>query len=105
MVGYRLSRCCRPRMGGRGERQTGSWESLVLPAPARLLPLLPTANSVMDVALLRVANFRNGQRPGTFVPSPGWSPMSPATRLQLLDFDRSASGFEFLLELLGVFLR
>src|SRR5688572_29140423 len=34
------------RACGRGERQIASWESLVLPAPARLLPLLPTANSV-----------------------------------------------------------
>ena len=31
--------------------------------------------------------------------------MEPATQLQLLDFDGRASGLEFLLELLGLFLR
>src|SRR5690606_20003711 len=45
MGSYRLWHlwAARPRPGG--NQGTASWKSLVLPAPARLLPLFPTADS------------------------------------------------------------
>src|SRR5688572_5771130 len=107
MMGCRLAAVGRTS-NGRGERQIASRKSLVLPAPARLLPLLPTVNSV-KVEHLRESFSTvlpgNGQRPGTFPPSLRWSPMSPAKQLRFLDLDGRASGLEILLELRGIVLR
>src|SRR3546814_2178111 len=78
-----------------------SGKSLVLPAPARLLPLLPTVDSMkpglgirdsgfVEAVLPAFTNpesllpnhglFNNGQRPGAFAPSLGWSPLPLATQ-------------------------
>src|SRR5690606_39120085 len=76
-------------------------ESLVLPAPARPLPLLPTVDS------RRFHRCINGTAKGRGLspPAPVASPCSWRRNWCLLDFDGRACGLEVLLHLLGVFLR
>src|SRR5690554_7342431 len=103
----------RPRSWGIGVRpgKIASGKSLVLPAPARLLPLLPTGDlmSVVRHCLCCVLHFvrrHNGQRPGAFAPSPGWPPVGTGdATCRLLQLGGGASGLEVLLQLLGLFLR
>src|SRR5690606_32999202 len=89
---------------------------LVLPAPARHLPLLPTTSSPVWNWVLRCRQALagpfgtrgpgNDRRPGAFAPSL-WriTEQYGDARYDLLELDGGAGGLEVLLELLGVFLR
>src|SRR5690606_25178580 len=98
-----------------GEHEAVSRESLVLPAPARHLPLLPTTCSHVWTWVVRCGRALaarlgtrgavSDRRPGAFAPSL-WriTEQYGDARYDLLELDGGAGGLEVLLELLGVFL-
>ena len=104
---YRLGYSWLARRAARGKRRIASGKSLVLPAPARLLPLLPTANSNRCSLNLTAEPFL-AERPkaGGFRPQPSVvAYVSRRRKYCLLELDSGASRFEVLLELRGVVLR
>src|SRR5690606_37804812 len=99
--GYRLDVHWTARPRARGKREVATWKSLVLPAPARHLLLLPTTNSVLYLSLLQQRPKAGGLRPQPqVVADDAWR-----RKYGLLQLDGRAGGLEVLLELLGVFLR